>query len=106
MNSNASRPVPPANTGSWLKNLFSDTTLRLLQLERRIDPSDRRTKWLHLTPRGQAALAAARQIHQAIEHNLAVDLGVEAVETLREVLAHVVDGDARAGAEPRQLRLP
>ena len=38
MNSNASRPVPPANTGSWWKNLFSDTTLRLLQLERRIDP--------------------------------------------------------------------
>ena len=38
MNSNASRPVPPANTGSWLKNLFSDTSLRLLQLQRRIDP--------------------------------------------------------------------
>ncbi len=37
-NSNTSRPVPPATTGSWLKNLFSDTTLRLLQLERRVDP--------------------------------------------------------------------
>ena len=38
MNSNASRPVPPAKTSSWLKNVFSDTTLKLLQLERRIDP--------------------------------------------------------------------
>jgi len=38
MNSNASRPVPPAATGSWLKDCFSDTTLRLLQLQRRIDP--------------------------------------------------------------------
>lgn len=37
-NSNVSRPVPPANTGSWLKNWFADTSLRLLQLERRIDP--------------------------------------------------------------------
>jgi hypothetical protein len=38
MNSNASRPVPPADTGSALKNWLADTSLRLLQLERRIDP--------------------------------------------------------------------
>jgi hypothetical protein len=38
MNSNTSRPVPPANTGSALKNAVSDTLLRLVQLERRIDP--------------------------------------------------------------------
>jgi hypothetical protein len=36
--SNTSRPVPPADTGSALKNWFADTSLRLLQLERRIDP--------------------------------------------------------------------
>ena len=41
MSSNPDRPVPPADTGSALKNFFSDATLRLLQLERRIDP------WFH-----------------------------------------------------------
>ncbi len=38
MNSNTSRPVPPANTGSTLLNFISDTSLRLIQLERRVDP--------------------------------------------------------------------
>lgn len=36
--SNTSRPVPPANTGSALLDWISDTSLRLIQLERRIDP--------------------------------------------------------------------
>lgn len=38
MNSNTSRPVPPANTGSALLNWLSDTLLALVQLERRFDP--------------------------------------------------------------------
>ena len=38
MNSNTSRPVPPANTGSALLDFISDTSLKLIQLERRIDP--------------------------------------------------------------------
>ena len=38
MNSNTSRPVPPANTGSALLNFISDASLKLIQLERRIDP--------------------------------------------------------------------
>jgi hypothetical protein len=38
LGSNTSRPAPPANTGSALLNWISDTSLRLLQLERRIDP--------------------------------------------------------------------
>ncbi len=38
MDSNTSRPVPRANTGSALKNWFADSSLRLLQAERRIDP--------------------------------------------------------------------
>ena len=38
MNSNASRPVPPANTGSTFLNALADTTLALLHLERRVDP--------------------------------------------------------------------
>ncbi|HQQ71566.1 MAG TPA: hypothetical protein PLL92_14815 [Alicycliphilus sp.] len=38
MNSNTSRPVPPANTGSAVLNWLSDTLLALVQLERRFDP--------------------------------------------------------------------
>jgi len=38
LGSMTSRPVPPANSGSVLRNWISDTSLRLLQLERRIDP--------------------------------------------------------------------
>jgi hypothetical protein len=38
LGSQTSRPAPPANTGSALLNWISDTSLRLLQLERRIDP--------------------------------------------------------------------
>jgi hypothetical protein len=38
LGSNTSRPVPPADTGSVVLNWISDTSLRLLQLERRIDP--------------------------------------------------------------------
>jgi hypothetical protein len=30
--------MPRANTGSWFLNLVSDTTMFLLQMERRIDP--------------------------------------------------------------------
>src|SRR6266702_6086984 len=37
MDSNTPRPVPPANTGSTFLNLLSDTTFKLLQLERRFD---------------------------------------------------------------------
>ena len=38
MNSNTSRPVPPADTGSALLNWISDTSLKLIQIERRFDP--------------------------------------------------------------------
>jgi len=38
MNSNQSRPVPPANTGSKLLDVIADTTLALVHLERRFDP--------------------------------------------------------------------
>ena len=38
MNSNTSRPVPPADTGSAIKNWLADTSIRLMQLERRVDP--------------------------------------------------------------------
>ena len=38
MNSNTSRPVPHADTGSAVKNWLSNTLLALIQLERRFDP--------------------------------------------------------------------
>src|SRR5215210_3037032 len=38
MSSNPSRPVPRANTGSALKNWLSDTSLKLLNVQHRIDP--------------------------------------------------------------------
>ena len=38
LGSMTSRPVPPADTGSALLDWISDMSLRLLQLERRIDP--------------------------------------------------------------------
>lgn len=38
MNSNTSRPVPPANTGSFVLDLINDLSLFALQMERRIDP--------------------------------------------------------------------
>jgi hypothetical protein len=38
MDSNVSRPAPPANTGSAVLNWLANTALSLLQLERRFDP--------------------------------------------------------------------
>ena len=38
MNSNVSRPVPPANTGSKFLDILADTLLALVHLERRFDP--------------------------------------------------------------------
>jgi len=38
LGSMTSRPVPPADTGSAVLNWISDTSLRLVQLQRRIDP--------------------------------------------------------------------
>ena len=38
MNSNQSRPVPPANTGSKLLDVIADTSLKLIHFERRFDP--------------------------------------------------------------------
>jgi hypothetical protein len=38
MNSNVSRPIPPANTGSKFLDVLADTMLELVHLERRFDP--------------------------------------------------------------------
>jgi hypothetical protein len=38
MDSNTSRPVPPADTGSAFLNWLADTSVALVQLQRRVDP--------------------------------------------------------------------
>ena len=38
MDSNTSRPIPRANTGSALRNFVANTSTKLVQLERRFDP--------------------------------------------------------------------
>jgi DNA-binding MarR family transcriptional regulator len=56
-------------------------------VERRPDPTDARARLLHLTDRGQAALAAARKFHQSYERRLRRKFGDEAIDSLRDVLA-------------------
>lgn len=38
MDSNTSRPIPPANTGSTLKNFLANVSIKVVQIERRFDP--------------------------------------------------------------------
>ncbi len=74
---------------------------------RRLDTTDRRTKWLDLTERGRAALTTAHQIHQDLERQLAADVGAAPVGTLRDVLLHLVEAEQPRPTEtPRTLRLP
>jgi DNA-binding MarR family transcriptional regulator len=74
-------------------------------LERRPDPTDGRAKLLTLSARGRAALGAARRFHRRFERELAAELGVRSVATLREVLEAVVTKRERSGA-PVRLRAP
>ncbi|MFG1817009.1 MarR family winged helix-turn-helix transcriptional regulator [Kribbella sp. NPDC049174] len=55
-------------------------------VERRTDPDDARARLLHLTARGEDALAAARKFHQAYERKLRRQFGDEAIESVRGVL--------------------
>jgi DNA-binding MarR family transcriptional regulator len=81
-------------------------------VERRPDPSDRRTRWLELTPRGQAALSAAHDFHAAVERDLSASVGAARVRSLREVLERLIVSNqtppttTSADDSPRLLRLP
>jgi DNA-binding MarR family transcriptional regulator len=55
-------------------------------VERRLDPADARARLLHLTSRGEAALAAARRFHQSYERRLRREYGDDAIDTMRAVL--------------------
>ena len=64
MDSNTPRPVPPARTGSAWLDLFSNVSMKLIQLERRFDPLVRPTfdAWLRdPVARGLTALINSRR---------------------------------------------
>jgi DNA-binding MarR family transcriptional regulator len=60
---------------------------------RRPDPTDGRARLLHLSERGEAALAAARKFHQTYERRLRKLHGDATIDAMRTVLT------AMAGAE-------
>jgi DNA-binding MarR family transcriptional regulator len=75
-------------------------------LDRRPDPDDARARRLVLSPRGEAALAAARRFHQRYERRLRRRVGADAVDTLRAVLAEIAGGtDATVDPHLRALYL-
>jgi DNA-binding MarR family transcriptional regulator len=73
---------------------IADDMERRGYVERRADPSDARARLLHLTDRGEAALAAARKFHQAYERKLRRTFGDEAIDTMRDVLTQMA-GEAQ-----------
>jgi DNA-binding MarR family transcriptional regulator len=64
-------------------------------VERRPDPSDARARLVFLSPRGEAALAAARKFHQAYERRLARRCGRDTVAALRAALQAMAGGSDR-----------
>jgi DNA-binding MarR family transcriptional regulator len=61
-------------------------------LRRRPDPTDGRARLVYLSPRGTAALAAARRFHRGYERRLVRTHGSAAVATLRAVLETMAGG--------------
>jgi DNA-binding MarR family transcriptional regulator len=58
-------------------------------VERRPSPTDRRSRPLFLTDRGQRALATARRFHRRYERGLVRDHGVDALTAVRTVLTAI-----------------
>jgi DNA-binding MarR family transcriptional regulator len=58
-------------------------------LTRETDNSDQRSKRIHLTPRGRAAIEAIREIVQQIETEWERELGAREFAELRELLARL-----------------
>jgi DNA-binding MarR family transcriptional regulator len=68
-------------------------------VERRASPTDRRSRPLYLTGRGQRALAAARRFHRRYERELIRRHGADPVAALRSVLTAIAgDSDGRPQA--------
>ena len=62
---------------------------RLGYVERRPDPEDGRAKIIHLTQRGDEALATANRIFAEIERELGEEIGAERMLDMRETLEAV-----------------
>jgi DNA-binding MarR family transcriptional regulator len=58
-------------------------------LERRDDPDDQRSKRVHLTPRGHAAMSTIRTAVSKVERQWAQQLGEEDIESLRALLTRL-----------------
>ncbi|MDX6265214.1 MAG: hypothetical protein QOH84_6902 [Kribbellaceae bacterium] len=59
-------------------------------LSRRTDPAEARAKLVTLTPRGQAAIAAAGKHRAVIETELQESLGADRIESARLLLVDVL----------------
>jgi DNA-binding MarR family transcriptional regulator len=93
--------VTPQAAGKLVQQMVQAGYVR-----RQPDPEDGRLQWLALAPRGRRALGTARQIHHALEQQLAAQVGAERVGSLRAVLAAFVEQAAPPGGAARALRLP
>lgn len=70
-------------------------------LHRQPDPVDGRARRLHLSPRGQAALAEARKFHRRFEREVSKRTGRDLAEQGRRLLEDIVrsrEEDGRAAA--------
>lgn len=72
-------------------------------VERHADPTDGRARLIHLSERGQAALAAARKFHQAYERRLRKAHGDEVVDAVRAVLTSMAGEDSATDPRFRAL---
>ncbi|MEU8345053.1 MarR family transcriptional regulator [Spirillospora sp. NPDC048832] len=73
-------------------------------LERRRSPGDARTKHLHLTERGEAAVRAARTLRADLDAELAAEFGEERIADARALLAAIL-GHLDAGEAIRRRRV-
>ena len=64
---------------------------RLGYLERRVDPEDRRSKRIALTPRGEKAGLAIRDAVHEVERDWEARLGRERFAELRDLLRELVE---------------
>jgi DNA-binding MarR family transcriptional regulator len=67
---------------------------------RRRDTEDRRRHVVDVTPAGRDAVRRAEKAREAIEDEVLGELTAEERETLRRILVHALDGQARAAAAP------
>jgi DNA-binding MarR family transcriptional regulator len=66
-------------------------------VERRPDPSDGRAQRVHLTPRGEALRPVGRAAGKRVERRWARRIGKDDLETLRSILAALLDDQLSAG---------